>query len=62
MLRTDYPLMKTTNNRCVALTGKVGCNVGCSIYHNRPNACRAFVPGSTLCLEAREAAGLTTEE
>jgi Fe-S-cluster containining protein len=54
--------MKTTNSRCVALTGKVGCDVGCSIYNNRPNACRAFVPGSQLCLEARSAAGITTEE
>jgi Fe-S-cluster containining protein len=54
--------MKTTNSRCVALTGKVGCDVKCSIYNNRPNACRAFVPGSTLCLEARSAAGITTEE
>jgi Fe-S-cluster containining protein len=50
--------MKTTNNRCVALTGEVGCNVGCSIYNNRPKACRAFVPGSALCYEAREAAGI----
>jgi uncharacterized protein len=58
MLRDDYPLMKTTNSRCVALTGKVGCEVGCSIYNNRPNACRAFVPGSQLCREAREAAGI----
>ena len=54
--------MKTTNNRCVALTGKVGCNVGCSIYNHRPAACRAFVPGSQLCLEARHAAGILEEE
>jgi Fe-S-cluster containining protein len=53
--------MKTTNNRCVALTGKVGCDVGCSIYNNRPNACRAFAAGSTLCLEARAAAGILEE-
>lgn len=58
MLRDDYPLMKTTNNRCVALAGEVGCNVGCSIYQHRPKACRAFVPGSALCYEAREAAGI----
>jgi hypothetical protein len=42
----------------VALTGKVGCSVGCSIYQSRPSACRAFVAGSTLCLEARAAAGI----
>ncbi len=61
MLRDDYPLMKTTNNRCVALTGEVGCGVSCSIYNNRPNACRAFVAGSQLCLEARAAAGIKEE-
>jgi Fe-S-cluster containining protein len=61
MLRTDYPLMKTTNHRCVALTGKVGGGVSCSIYNHRPAACRAFVPGSPLCLEARAAAGIQEE-
>jgi Fe-S-cluster containining protein len=53
--------MKTTNNRCVALAGEVGCGVSCSIYNNRPNACRAFVAGSQLCLEARAAAGISEE-
>jgi uncharacterized protein len=53
--------MKTTNHRCVALTGKVGCGVACSIYNSRPAACRAFVPGSPLCLEARAAAGIMEE-
>lgn len=28
--------------RCRALSGKVGCNVGCSIYTNRPSPCRNF--------------------
>jgi Fe-S-cluster containining protein len=52
--------MKTTNNRCIALTGRVGVSVGCSIYESRPAACRAFTAGSPLCLEARAAAGLST--
>ena len=47
--------MKTLNHRCVALTGTVGVSVGCSIYDHRPSACRAFTPGSPLCLEARKA-------
>lgn len=57
MQREDYPLMKTVDARCVALRGKVGVRVSCAIYEHRPAACRAFVPGSALCLEARKAAG-----
>jgi Fe-S-cluster containining protein len=59
MLREDYPLMKTTNGRCVALNGDVGCNVSCSIYQNRPDACMKFAAGSELCKEARIAKGLS---
>jgi Fe-S-cluster containining protein len=55
MIRSDYPLMKTENARCVALTGQIGVSVSCSIYQNRPNACRSFVVGSDLCVEARRA-------
>lgn len=55
MLRQDYPLMKTENSRCVALEGKVGACVSCKIYESRPEACRKFLPGSFLCLEARKA-------
>lgn len=51
--------MKTLNHRCAALTGSVGTSVGCSIYEDRPAACRAFTAGSPLCLEARAAAGLS---
>lgn len=51
--------MKTNGHRCIALTGTVGLSVGCSIYEDRPTACRAFTPGSTLCLEARASAGLS---
>jgi len=53
MIRQDLPLLKTTGGRCIALTGKVGVSTGCSIYVARPSACRAFVAGSVLCLEAR---------
>jgi Fe-S-cluster containining protein len=58
MVRKDYPLMKTINNRCVALGGCVGEQVTCSIYENRPLGCRKFQPGSELCKEARVAANL----
>ena len=54
MVRTDYPLMKTENNQCVALDGKVGESVCCKIYNDRPNSCRKFEPGSDLCKEARK--------
>ncbi|MEI6033534.1 MAG: YkgJ family cysteine cluster protein [Verrucomicrobiae bacterium] len=52
------PLMRTNNGRCVALAGKVGSPVECSIYVDRPAACRAFVPGGMLCLEARKKFGM----
>ena len=58
MQRTDYPLMKTENNRCVALEGEVGTAVKCSVYNCRPTACRLFEPGSKLCLEARSKLGI----
>lgn len=30
--------------RCVALAGKIGVSVGCSIYLRRPSCCREFKP------------------
>jgi len=42
MTRSDYPLMKTENSRCVALTGEIGVSVGCSIYQNRPVSIQEF--------------------
>lgn len=54
MQREDYPLMVTTDNRCIALEGKVGDKVCCKVYNDRPNSCRNFKPGSELCLEARK--------
>jgi Fe-S-cluster containining protein len=50
--------MKTENNRCIALEGKIGMSVKCSIYNCRPVSCRKFVVGSELCLEARKAKGI----
>jgi len=58
LVREDYPLMKTINNRCVALSGEIGCNVSCNIYNDRPSACQKFESGSDLCKEARANAGL----
>ena len=52
---------KCTNDGvvCVALRGYLGVNVSCAIYERRPDACRAFRPGSRTCLRLRAAVGLT---
>lgn len=43
---------------CVALGGRVGDCVSCSIYEVRPNACRHFRPASLECKLARDEAGI----
>lgn len=54
--------------RCIALTGEVGHQIGCSIYHNRPSVCRAFPVWdeqgnpNPKCQELREKNGLTLLE
>jgi Fe-S-cluster containining protein len=45
-------------HRCAALTGQLGVNVGCSIYHDRPTLCRAFSAGSKKCKELRKERGV----
>lgn len=44
--------------RCVALSGTVGVNVGCTIYHHRPAPCRELTAGSHACHKARARHGL----
>jgi Fe-S-cluster containining protein len=50
--------------RCVALTGKLGERVGCSIYENRPTPCRQFAASyengerNPRCDEARQVYGM----
>jgi Fe-S-cluster containining protein len=39
--------------RCVALEGEPGHSVSCSIYDERPHACRGFEAGGELCLRVR---------
>lgn len=39
--------------RCIALSGELGAEVGCMIYAQRPQACRAFLVNSEPCHEAR---------
>ncbi len=55
-------------SRCVALSGKIGEEVGCGIYEFRPSPCREFAPYATLgqgdeaCNEARRRHGLAPLE
>jgi Fe-S-cluster containining protein len=62
MIRDDYPIMKTTKNRCIALSGEVGKFVSCTVHDCKPFSCKNFEPGSALCLEARNAAGIQTKQ
>ena len=50
--------------KCSALTGRIGQNVTCQIYHNRPSPCRNFKASYEMgikeprCDEAREKHGM----
>jgi len=43
---------------CVALDGCAGGTNACSIYEQRPGACRTFEVGGYFCREARQRFGL----
>jgi Fe-S-cluster containining protein len=43
---------------CSCLTGKVGGRVACSVYEKRPEICRAFRPGSSMCIQSRVVEGI----
>lgn len=43
---------------CVALDGRVGEAVTCSVYERRPDNCRALEAGSEGCLKMRRAVGI----
>jgi Fe-S-cluster containining protein len=44
--------------RCVALRGRLGERVRCSIYEVRPRACRRVQPGDGECRRARREHGI----
>ena len=44
--------------RCVALNGKVGERVSCSIYSQRPTPCHSVQVGDEKCNRARGRLGL----
>lgn len=50
--------LRGADQRCVALEGKLGERVACSIYELRPSGCRAVKPGSRECLRDRRERGI----
>ena len=44
---------------CVLLRGRIGARVRCSVYDDRPRACRVFARGSDACLTARRETGVS---
>jgi hypothetical protein len=46
------------SGRCVALRGRMGRHVTCTIYGLRPRGCRLIEPGDTRCLQYRRERGI----
>ncbi len=46
-------VMRNQFGRCVALTGRLGKDVSCSIYESRPRICKVMKKGDWACLEVR---------
>lgn len=44
--------------RCIALSGEVGKEVGCTIYAERSSTCREFTEYTAECNKARAMHGL----
>lgn len=51
--------MLCIGDRCAALTGKVGLATACTIYVDRPEVCRACIPGDDACNIARARHGMS---
>jgi Fe-S-cluster containining protein len=54
--------MRCDNDRCAALSGKVGVATSCTIYAVRPEVCRTCMPGDSECTMARRKFGLSALE
>ena len=50
--------MRCDNDRCAALSGKIGEATACTIYAIRPEVCRSCMPGDPECAMARRKHGL----
>ena len=46
------------SQRCVALEGRLGARVRCTIYADRPGPCRQVQAGTEACRKARAERGL----
>ncbi len=46
------------DGRCSALVGRLGRNVHCAVYAQRPRGCRRVQPGDEACLRARRERGI----
>lgn len=59
VLHDDVPHLRLdATGRCLALRGRVGDDVSCSIYALRPHPCRRVQPGDAGCLSYRRELGL----
>lgn len=47
------------SGRCLALRGRIGRHVTCTIYALRPRGCRLIEPGDERCLQYRRERGIT---
>ena len=45
--------MRCHGDRCVALAGRLGVDVHCTVYADRPLVCREFTAGDDECLAVR---------
>lgn len=48
----------SNDGRCVHLFGKIGSEIGCEVYTDRPQVCRDFEPGSDRCFGYRRMYGI----
>ncbi|MGQ0672589.1 MAG: YkgJ family cysteine cluster protein [Hyphomicrobium sp.] len=58
----DLSGMRCEGERCSALDGVIGLATSCMIYADRPEVCRACLPGDDACAMAREAYGMSPLE
>lgn len=54
----SHMILKGRNQRCIALEGRLGIRVSCSIYELRPLPCRIVEVGSKECLDRRRERGI----
>jgi Fe-S-cluster containining protein len=50
--------LRGAGQRCIALEGRLGRRVSCTIYELRPAACRTVQPGSRECRRDRRERGI----